>query len=144
MSGHMGASTLADGSSGSCVINSDGVPAGGYVGGETYTIEVSASENSLYKFHSSDGQCLGSSTSAGDRNGMTTFEWLAPCDESVNFYAICSTDYNSLGAATSVAVTKDPTSPTCAPSDDLSTRSGMNVVLMIGCWLTALLLVDRQ
>jgi len=107
--GYMEATIMEDGASSSrCDINISTLLSDGVVAGEVHSITVSSRDPSLYKLHSSDGQCLGHDYDPGAMALSRSFSWHVPADTSkalgtgLTFYALCSTGFHSLVAAAPV------------------------------------------
>eukprot|EP00932_Pfiesteria_piscicida_P017899 SRR837773.4775.p1 GENE.SRR837773.4775~~SRR837773.4775.p1 ORF type:complete len:534 (-),score=29.97 SRR837773.4775:137-1660(-) len=121
----MGALTLSSGDDGACTINASAVPASGFVPGTSYDISVVASRSSLYKFYSSDGQCLGIESSMFKVASAQEFVWTAPSQETpVSLFALCSPGINQVFAASAVLLSPAGRLTIGAPGQDIPEDSG--------------------
>lgn len=109
--GYMRAAFMADGAlDGACEINISSVLGSRLLEGNTYSITVSSSSPSLFKLHSSDGQCMGDDYSPSGMSRWKSFSWVAPAKQtraggaSLSFFAVCSTGFDAIAAATPVRI----------------------------------------
>eukprot|EP00929_Paragymnodinium_shiwhaense_P064813 TRINITY_DN32516_c0_g1_i1.p1 TRINITY_DN32516_c0_g1~~TRINITY_DN32516_c0_g1_i1.p1 ORF type:complete len:245 (+),score=52.16 TRINITY_DN32516_c0_g1_i1:57-791(+) len=96
-----------------------------FVGGQTYDVTMRSEEPMLFKFHSTDGTCLGNDgfdSLPGSLKTARNFSWTAPTERSsVEFYALCAPGQEAIYAVKPLKVHRtNSLSPSAVAGGDVT------------------------